>query len=173
MKARILTWLAAATAALANSPATAQPKWEYSPYAKDAEVVANVEQQWATALLKRDAVTLRLLRADEFTLVAPDGRLYDKAAELAVVLLPEFKLESFAFQGGKLRVYTGGVVVTGIAVVKATFRGADLSGQYRFTDVYEPLNNGWQAVLSQWTKIEESGAAKGEAKKTPAKEPNE
>ncbi len=173
MKKAVVTLLALATVVLVNTSALAQPKWEYSPYAKDAEVVARLEQQWASAVLKRDSAALQLLRGDDFTLIAPDGKVYTKAAELAMILSPDFKLDSFALQGGKVRVYTGGVVVTGTAVVKGTSKGTDISGQYRFTDVYEPRNNTWQAVLSQLTKVEEEGAAKEETKKPKAKEAKE
>ena len=171
MKKTVITVMTFATVVLMNMPARAQQKWEYDPYAKDAEVVANVEQQWVTALLKRDAATLQVLRADDFTLIAPDGTIYSKAAELAMILSPDFKLDSFALQGGKVRVYTGGVVVTGTAVVKGSSKDTDISGQYRFIDVYEPRNNAWQAVLRQVTKVEENGAAKEQTGKPKAKEP--
>ncbi len=170
MKKTVITLLVFATVVLVNTHARAQQKWEYDPYAKDAEVVVNVEQQWVAALLKRDTATLQALRADDFTLIAPDGKIYNKAAELAMILAPDFKLDSFALQGGKVRVYTGGVVVTGTAVVKGTSKDTDISGQYRFTDVYEPRNNAWQAVLRQLTKLEENGAAKQQTRKPKAKE---
>ena len=80
--------LALATVVVLNTPALAQPKWEYDPYSRDAAVVANVEQQWVTALLKRDTATLQVLRADDFTLIAPDGKIYNTAAELALILSP-------------------------------------------------------------------------------------
>ncbi len=163
--------LALAAVVLLSTPARAQPKWEYDRYSTDAAVVANVEQQWATALLKRDTAALQALRADDFTLITPDGRIYNKAAELALILSPDFKLDSFTLQGAKVRVYTGAVVVTGTAIVKGTSNDTDISGQYRFTDIYEPRNNGWQAVLSQLTKVEEKGAAKEEARNPEAKEP--
>jgi hypothetical protein len=173
MKKTAITLLALVTLVLVNLPAFPQPKWEYNLFARDAEVVANLEQQWATAVLKRDTATLQLLRADDFTLIAPDGKMYNKAAELAMILSPEFKLDSFALQGGKVRVYTGGVVVTGTVVVKGTSKDTDISGQYRFTDVYEPRNNAWQAVHSQLTKVEEDGAAKKETRQPKAKDPQE
>jgi ketosteroid isomerase-like protein len=160
MNQPVITLLALATVVLANTPALAQTKWEYNRYAPDAEVVANLEEQWVAALLNRDTATLQRLRADEFTLIAPNGRICRKATELSLLLSPDFKLESFVLQGGNVRVYTGGVVVTGTVVVKGTAKDTNISGQYRFTDVYEPRGNSWQAVFSQWTKVEEKGAAK-------------
>lgn len=173
MKRPTITLLALTTAVLVNTRAPAQTKWEYNHYAPDAEVVANLEEQWVAALVNRDAATLQRLRADEFTLIGPNGRIYRKATELSLLLSPDFKLESFVLQGGNVRVYTGAAVVTGTVSVKGTAKDISISGQYRFVDVYEPRNTSWQAVFSQWTKVEDKGAANARAENTSARASNQ
>ena len=164
MKKTVITLMALAAAALVNTSALAQHTLEYNPYAKDAETVSAVEQQWADAILKRDTTALSSILRDDYSLVATDGKTYNKAWELGMVQSPDFALESLSVQIGKVRVYQGGAVVTGTAVVKGKFKDADLSGQYRFTDIFEPRNNAWQAVARQLTKVEEEGKEKGKAK---------
>lgn len=160
MNRTVIKLLLLASAVLVGTPALAQTKWEYNHYAPDAESVTKVEEQWLAALLNRDTSTLQRLRADEFTLIAPNGRRWSQTAELSLLLPSDFKLESFLVQGGTVRIYTGGAVVTGTVVVKGTAPGEGSSGQYRFVDVYEPRNNSWQPVFSQWTKVENRDTAK-------------
>jgi ketosteroid isomerase-like protein len=44
--------------------------------------------------------------------------------------------------------------VTGLQTLKATYKGENISGQYRYLDVFEKKDNKWQAIASQVTKVE-------------------
>jgi ketosteroid isomerase-like protein len=123
-------------------------------------LVRNVEAQWVTAILKRDATALQNILRDDYTEIAPDGKTYNKAWEIASIQSPDLNVQSLSLQGLNVRVYQGGAVVTGTAVVKGTSKDTDFSGEYRFTDVFEPRNNNWQAVSRQLTKVEDEAAAK-------------
>jgi hypothetical protein len=44
-------------------------------------------------------------------------------------------------------------VATGRSTIKAKMKGEDVSGEYRFTDVWIKQGEQWQAVASQVTRI--------------------
>jgi ketosteroid isomerase-like protein len=160
MKKTLIAFAALLGLALVNNSALAQHALEYNPYTKDAETVRNVEQQWADAMLKHDATALQTILRDDFTEVAQDGKSHSKADQIGLLQSPEFKVDSFNLQNVNVRVYQGGAIVTGSIVTKGKSKGVEFGGQYRFTDVFEPKNNNWQAVWRQLTKVEEEKPAK-------------
>jgi ketosteroid isomerase-like protein len=163
MKKRTLTLLALLSLALAT-PAFAQHKLEYNAYAKDAEMVVTLEQQWADAVVKHDVNALKEILRDDFTEVGPDGKFYTKAEDLASLQSADFKVDSLVLQGLNTRVYQGGAVVTGTAVVKGKSKGVDVSGEYRFLDVLEPRSNKWEVVWRQLAKVQDEKPANGDKK---------
>jgi ketosteroid isomerase-like protein len=44
-------------------------------------------------------------------------------------------------------------VVFGLETEKSTYKGADSSGQYRFTDVFVKRNGVWKAIATHVTKV--------------------
>ena len=67
-----------------------------------------------------------------------------------------------------MKVYIGGVIVTGKSAVKGKFKDQDISGDYRFVDIYERKPAGWQVVYSQLTKVETEQDKKKQENSKPA-----
>lgn len=125
----------------------------FDPTAKDDKDVRKTEKQWVEATLRSDVAALERILPDDFTMVGPDGEVSGKAQEIANHRSGDLKFESLTTDGIKVVVYIGGAVVTGRAVVKGKFKDQDISGEYRFTDVFESRKNVWYPIISQLTKV--------------------
>lgn len=138
---------------------------QYNPNKRDEEDVLKLGKQWREAIVRADVAALERIEADEFTFVDPMGTVLTKAQDIALFRDGQLKFDSLDASGIKARVYIGGVVVTGTLTIKGKHGDTDLSGQYRFTDVFEKKKAGWQAVSSQVTQVKEKEPA------TPVKPP--
>lgn len=64
--------------------------------------------------------------------------------------MPSSKLEDI-----RVQVYGDAAVVTLRSIEKGTtYKGKDLSGHYRWTDVFVKRNGSWQMVATHGTRIE-------------------
>ena len=54
----------------------------------------------------------------------------------------------------KVRVYGDTAVVTGQSTVKGMFKTQDISGKYRWTDVFVKRDGKWQIVNAQLTPVQ-------------------
>jgi ketosteroid isomerase-like protein len=52
-----------------------------------------------------------------------------------------------------VRVFGDTVIVHGLETEKSTYKGADSSGQYRFTDVFIKRDGVWVAVAEHGSKV--------------------
>jgi ketosteroid isomerase-like protein len=112
-----------------------------------------IEQQWLTAYLKGDASFLEKIEADDFALFDPSGAAHSKADDVRDVKTGAMKWTEARFEDVKVRVYGKTAVATGVATIKGTYNGQDMSGRYRFTDVFVRKKEEWHAVSSQLTPV--------------------
>jgi ketosteroid isomerase-like protein len=106
-----------------------------------------LENDWSMAWQKKDAAFLENLFANEYLGTDQDGVTSTKAQELANVSATN--VTSFALTDMKVHVYGDTAVVTGVNTIKSTFKGRDMSGAYRFTDVFVKRDGRWQVVATQ------------------------
>ena len=128
---------------------------KYDPTKRDEEEVLKLEKQLREAIVRADVAALERIEADEYTIVDPMGVVSTKAQDIAHYRDGHLKFESLEASGIKARVFIGGAVVTGTLTAKGKFDDTDLSGKYRFTDVFEKKKGGWQAVSTQITLVKE------------------
>lgn len=121
--------------------------------AKSAEVVKRLEMQWMEAYAKRDAAFLEQYLSDDYAGGYPDGTVLDKKREIEAVKSGAVDLTSMKPLEMKVRIYGDAAVVTGRSSINAKVGGQDVSGEYRFTDVWIKRDDRWQAVASQVTRI--------------------
>ena len=122
--------------------------------------VLQLEREWTAAAQKHDAEAIKRIEADDIILTYPDGTTGTKADDIRDVESGAMTVESWDVSDAKVIVLDANTaIVTGRSTVKnGKYKGTDgktidISGQYRFTDVFARRNGRWQVVASQTTKI--------------------
>lgn len=155
---------AAAPTNLADRGAAASPTPEkINTAAIEAEII-KLERDWASAPKNRDAETVRRILADDLVITYPDGSTGTKADEVRTIETGAVTMESWELVDPKVTVLTAdSAFVTGRGIIKNgkytdpnTKKTIDISGEFRFLDVYARRNGKWQTVASQTTPIRKS-----------------
>ena len=141
----------------------------------EAEVL-KLEREWAAASQAHNSEPVKRIVADDVVMVYPDGSTGTKTDEIASIESGTITLDSWDLLEPKVTVLNENVAfINGRAVIKngkvkdpQSKRTRDISGEYRFTDIYMRRNGKWQAVSSQTTRIE-NPTPTTEAPKPPAK----
>ncbi len=117
------------------------------------EEIKNLENQWNEAELKHDGATMSRILADDVIDTSGMGYVQGKKQDLADLKSGEPKLESSTVDDMKVRVYGNVAVVNGHYTQKGTYKGKDISGEGRFTDVFVKRSGRWQCVSTQGTPL--------------------
>ena len=117
------------------------------------QALMQIEQELTDTLIKGDPSASERYLADSFTFTGPDGMVSTKAQNIADMKSGALKIESSKIEDMKVRVYGDTAVVTYATTDKGTYKGRDISGQYRWTDVFVKQNGKWQLVSGQGTPI--------------------
>ena len=153
---------AAAPTNLAESRAAATPTPEKIDAAAIEAEIIKLEREWADAFKTGDADAARRVMADDITIINPDGSASSKAEEVQAIQDKLVTIESWEILEPKVTVLdANNAFVSGRGVIKngksrdaRSKKVVDISGEYRFLDVYARRNGGkWQAVASQTTAI--------------------
>jgi ketosteroid isomerase-like protein len=113
------------------------------------------EQQLANkAEGKRDALDVGTVYADDWQGIPFTGELKGKEDLLKELASGALTNESSEATDMKIRLYGDTGLVTGkFAIKKGKYHGRDVSGDYRFTDVFVKRDGAWKCVSSQLTPI--------------------
>jgi len=145
-------------ASMAGGPGTAggpRPTGTSGSSMAEADALVALEREWGEAVVAKNLSTLDRIMADDFTEVDPAGQTRGKQASMDEVRGGELVFESYTPNDVTSRVYGDTAIVTGMSVIKATYRGEDISGNYRWTDTFVKRDGRWQAVASQATRVVE------------------
>jgi ketosteroid isomerase-like protein len=119
------------------------------------QTLMKIERDAAAALIKRDVAAFGKVFADDAIMITPDGMTQTKAQLLADLKSGDLVIEASDISDMKVRVHGDSAVVTYITTDKGKFKGQDISGRYRWTDVFVRHNNGpWQVIAGQGTPIQ-------------------
>jgi ketosteroid isomerase-like protein len=137
----------ALTTVLAVSASCAQTR-------SDGELIT-LETEWSQAAVKRDGADLQRFYADEYIFTNEDGVISSKTKDIADITSGTFHLTEYKFEDMKVHFYGDVAVVTGRNTIKGRWEdtGSDISGPYRFTDVFVKRDGRWQCVASQSSRI--------------------
>ena len=144
----------------ANRAETTPTPRKIDTAAIEAEVI-KLEREWADAVKNGDADTARRVMADDIAIVNPDGSTSAKTEEVDAIQARAVTMDSWEILEPKVTVLdennafvTGrGVIKNGKSKVPDSKKTIDISGEYRFLDIYARRNGTWQAVASQTTPI--------------------
>jgi ketosteroid isomerase-like protein len=118
------------------------------------DVFTRLENEWNNATLKKDAKVLDLLYAKEYTYTDPTGKVYDKQQDISEVTSGNYKSETPSVLSDiKVNSYGNVAVVKGLNTSKAILNGKDISGTYRFVDVFVMRDGRWQCVSTQSSRL--------------------
>jgi ketosteroid isomerase-like protein len=124
------------------------PTLGQSQGAAEQELV-KLENAWIAAIIKRDGDFLKKLYADEYLFTDSEGALFNKTADISDVVSGKTKIDSANITDVKVHIYGDTAVVTGLNTLKGSYGGEDMSGPYRFTDVFVKRDGRWQVVATQ------------------------
>lgn len=125
-----------------------------SQSAGDEQRLTQIERDWAQAMVKGDVGFMERTAHPDYTFVSPDGRLVTRSEDIADLKSGAFKAESASVLDLKVRIYGGDTaVVTGRNVLKGTYKGQDVSGEYLFTDTFLKDQGEWRCVATQSTRV--------------------
>ncbi|HEX8370403.1 MAG TPA: nuclear transport factor 2 family protein [Pyrinomonadaceae bacterium] len=119
------------------------------------EEIRKLDDELATAVLRRDSAFMDGLWADEASVITPFGDLFGK--DMMIHFDEKLVNESIVTGEIEVRVYdrTAAAVVTGRTTIKSRYEDLDLSGQYRFTRIYLKQEEDWRIVAYQAARIEQ------------------
>jgi ketosteroid isomerase-like protein len=117
--------------------------------------IGKLEDDWAAAMVKADLSALDRILAADFVSTGPTGEVQTKEGLLADLKTGKLKFESMHVDELKVRTYGDTAVALGMDTSKATYDGKDISGQFRWTDVFVKRNGRWQAVASHLSRVDQ------------------
>lgn len=146
--------------------ANATPAKEtFDPAAIEAEVM-RIEREWYSAAKTHNAEAAKGFLADNVVLVYPDGTAATKADEIRSIESGAMTADAYDMLESKVTVINAdSAFITGRSVIKngkyavpGQKKPIEISGEYRFLDVYARRDGKWQVVASQAVKIEPGAA---------------
>jgi ketosteroid isomerase-like protein len=132
--------LAVTGALLVVQPATSQN-------AHQNERPIQLEDEWTTALVKRDARTFDRLLAPGFV-YTENASVMTRADVIASVIGPDH-VEWARNEGMKLHDFGNVHVVTGVLHLRGRGKDGTFDKRYQFTDTWQRRNGRWQIVAAQ------------------------
>ena len=123
------------------------------PSGKVEQALMRIEQELIDALLKGDVSANERYLAETCTFNDPDGNVMDKTRSIADLKSGDLKFESSKLEDMKVHVYGNAAIVTYATTDKGAYKGKDLSGRYRWTDVFIKRGGSWQLVAGHGSRI--------------------
>ena len=117
------------------------------------QAIQKLEHEWAAALVKGDQAAIDRIESADWMLTDPDGNLVSKAAADADLKSGKMKFETVHGDELKVRVTGDTAIAFGLVSQKMKYNGKEISGQYRFTDVFMKKDGRWQAVWTHLTLV--------------------
>jgi len=116
-------------------------------------VLIALERGWNEAAYRKDVAFIEKLLAEEFVATYDDGRIGDKATELALVTAFDQAVQSATPEEFAVRVYRDTAVVWFTLRLVGLKDGQRSEMSLRYTDVWIIRDGRWQCVSSQSTRV--------------------
>jgi ketosteroid isomerase-like protein len=112
-----------------------------------------LENSFNEALVRADLKTIERIEADDLIFTDAAGLVTSKADEMQSLKSGEVKFESIKLTETRVQDFGNVGVVTGSLMEKAQYKNTDISGTYRFTDVWAKRKGKWEHVAGQETLV--------------------
>ncbi len=117
--------------------------------------VRQAEQQRVQALLKGDGDALKIIWADDYSLITYRGDFRNRSHRLEAIRLGTLKMEAITNHIVDLRIYGDTALVHGIAFRKFTEKGRKVEGTFRFSRVWVKHDGRWQLSHAHFTRTQD------------------
>jgi ketosteroid isomerase-like protein len=123
------------------------------------ELIA-LEQSFNDALLRADWEAVERLCANDLVFTNAEGSVTNTSDhQIGSLKSGDVKFESLETSDVKVQDLGNVAVVTGKVVERGRYKTNDLSGTYRFTDVWAKRNGKWQLVVGQETRAKSASGS--------------
>jgi hypothetical protein len=113
-----------------------------------------IEQELSDTIVKSDTSAFEKYLASDYLGIGPDGVTQNKSELLADIKSGTLKLESSTYSDMKVQVADPNMaVVIYRSNDKGTYKGKDVTGEYRWLDVFVKRDGKWQIAIDQGTQI--------------------
>ena len=113
-----------------------------------------IEQELTDSVLKSDTAAFEKYLASDYLGIGPDGVTQNKSELLTDIKSGTLKLESSTLSDMKVQVADPDMaVVVYRSTDKGTYKGKDVTGEYRWLDVFVKRDGKWQIAIDQGTQI--------------------
>lgn len=152
------TLLAAVLCLLVATPAFALPHRDSKSIHKKIEAL---EMQWRDALVNNNVRLMDHLLADDYLGVSANGTVETKSEEIAQSRAGTLRIQSLNLSDIKVRVFGNTAVVTSRAELTGMNGQSDISGNYRYTRVYNKRFGQWKIISFEASRIHDVDARAG------------
>jgi hypothetical protein len=116
--------------------------------------VKKIEQEILDGILKSDTSLFEKYLSSDYLGIGPDGVTQNKSEFLSDVKSGTLKLESSKESEMKVQVADPDMAVVVYRTNdKGTYKGKDITGEYRWIDVFVKRDGKWQIAIDQGTQI--------------------
>ena len=116
--------------------------------------VKKIEQEILDGILKSDTSAVEKYLTNDYLGIGPDGVTQNKSEFLSDIKSGTLKLESSKYSDMKVQVADADMaVVVYRSDDKGTYKGKDITGEYRWLDVFVKRDGKWQIAIDQGTQI--------------------
>ena len=116
--------------------------------------VEALEEQWRGAQISGDVATMDKLLADDYVGISITGQVNTKAQQLDRIRRHLFQLTRMDLVDMKIKLLGQVAIVTSLASVDATSDGSPVTGNFRYTRVYQHMPGGeWKITNFEATRI--------------------
>jgi hypothetical protein len=113
--------------------------------------VTQIERELVKGLIAGDASIFEQYLAGTYIFTSPDGIVSDKAQTIADIKSGDLKFKSSKLDDLKVQSYGNTAVATYGSTDQGSYKGKDISGRFRWTDVFVKRNGRWQIVAGHGT----------------------
>ena len=132
---------------------SASPAYSQASNANE-QAVLKAYRALDNAQLKKDRATMERLMADDYSYTHSNGKVADKAHDIAETMSPDINWTDSKTTDVKLRTYGNVAVVTGQVTLTGSAK-AYRSGPRRFTEIWVKHDGRWQNIGGQTTLVPE------------------
>ena len=116
--------------------------------------IKKIEQEILDGILKSDTSAIEKYVTSDYLGIGPDGATQNKSEFMSDVKSGTLKLESSAMSDIKVQVSDPDMAVVVYRTNdKGTYKGKDITGEYRWLDVFVKRDGKWQVAIDQGTPI--------------------